>query len=160
MTNAIDVQKLKESFLGEELDDGDVEALEGVLKVHELTADETLVEEGDDDRRLFLLADGRLEVLSQRRGEQQRVHLMKPGEFAGTRAFVDGMPRQATLKAQDDITVYALKPEDFESLLDSRPRLVYKIMRALFRITHVNLMRMNSEAEELANYVYKRGGRY
>jgi hypothetical protein len=33
-------------------------------------------------------------------------------------------------------------------------------MRALFRITHVNLMRMNSEARELANYVFKRGGRY
>lgn len=160
MTTEIDPQVLKESFLGEELDEQDIEALRGLLEVRRVDAGETLVEEGDDDPRLFLLADGRLEVLSAEEGKPERVHLMRPGEFAGTRAFVDAMPRQATLRARDGVTVYALSPDDFESLVETRPRLVYKIMRALFRITHVNLMRMNKEARELTNYVYKRGGRY
>lgn len=160
MSSAIDPRTLKESFLGEELDDQDIEALKGLLEVRRVDTGKTLVSEGDDDPRLFLLADGRLEVLSGEEGTSQRVHLMRPGEFAGTRAFVDAMPRQATLRAQDEVTVYALAPDDFESLIETRPRLVYKIMRALFRITHVNLMRMNKEARELTNYVYKRGGRY
>lgn len=160
MSETIDVQKLKDSFLGEELDAEDVQALQGILSVQHLEAGDTLVNEGDADRRLFLLADGRLEVLSRRGGELERVHLMRPGEFAGTRAFVDAMPRQATLRAKGEVTVFALAPEDFESLIETRPWLVYKVMRALFRITHVNLMRMNTEARELANYVYKRGGRY
>lgn len=160
MTTAIDPKVLKESFLGEELDEQDIETLRGLLEVLRVDAGETLVDEGDDDPRLFLLADGRLEVLSAEEGKPERVHLMRPGEFAGTRAFVDAMPRQATLRARDAATVYALSPDDFESLVEARPRLVYKIMRALFRITHVNLMRMNKEARELTNYVYKRGGRY
>jgi hypothetical protein len=33
-------------------------------------------------------------------------------------------------------------------------------MRALFRVTHTNLMRMNLESAELRNYMMKTGGRY
>jgi CRP/FNR family cyclic AMP-dependent transcriptional regulator len=85
---------------------------------------------------------------------------MKVGECAGTRAFVDRAPRRATLKAVGDTTVYTLTPETFETLLDSNPRIVYKVMRGLFRITHMNLMRMNVETQQLSNYINKTGGRY
>ncbi|MDT8437465.1 MAG: cyclic nucleotide-binding domain-containing protein [Wenzhouxiangellaceae bacterium] len=156
----IDLQKLKNSFLGEELDDNDLEALSGVMQAHRLADGEQLVSENESDDRLFLLSEGRLEVWSSQEGDQERVYSMRPGEFAGTRAFIDHAPRQATLKAHGDVLVYSVTPEAFESLIDTQPRLVYKVMRALFRITHVNLMRMNSEARELANYVFKRGGRY
>jgi len=156
----IDAAKLKKSFLGEELDQDDVEALRDRMQVETLNDGEVLVEEGAEDPRLFLLADGCLEVWNSDEGESERVYVMKPGEFAGTRAFVDGAPRQATLRAHGNTTVYSLVPDAFESLLEARPKLVYKIMCALFRITHVNLMRMNTQARELANYVFKRGGRY
>lgn len=156
----INSDKLKNSFLGEELDAAELNALAELMQAQALADGETLVEEGAEDQRLFLLAEGRLEVWNSSGDKPERVYLMKPGEFAGTRAFVDHAPRQATLKAHGEAVVYSITPEHFESLLESQPRLVYKIMRALFRITHVNLMRMNSEARELANYVYKRGGRY
>lgn len=158
--NTIDPDKLKNSFLGEELDAAEITALAGLMDAKPLTDGEILVAQEQDDPRLFLLAEGRLEVWNESGAEPQRVYVMKPGEFAGVRAFVDHAPRQATLKAQGEALVYSLTPQDFESLLESHPRLVYRIMRALVRITHVNLMRMNSEARELANYVFKRGGRY
>ena len=80
---------------------------------------------------------------------------MKVGECAGTRAFVDRAPRRATLTAVGNTTVYTLSPEDFESLLETQPRIVYKVMRGLFRTTHANLMRMN-----VSNCINKTGGRY
>ena len=85
---------------------------------------------------------------------------MTKGECAGTRAFVDRTPRKATLRAIGNATIYTLTPDAFESLLDSHPRIVYKVMRALFRVTHSNLMRMNQESRELANYITKTHGRY
>jgi len=160
MNDSIDRKKLTDSFLGQELDQGESGTLQGILESQTLTDGQTLVSEGDDDFRLFLLAEGRLEVLSAGHGELEHVYLMSPGEFAGTRAFVDRVPRQATLRARGEAVVYSLAPDALESLLETEPKLVYKVMRALFRITHVNLMRMNKEAQELANYVYKRGGRY
>lgn len=160
MNHSIDGNRLKKSFLGEELLDEEIEALKGILTTENVAKDETLINEDDEDRRLFLLADGKLEVLNHQKGELTHVYSMSPGEFAGTRAFIDGTPRAATLKAQEDSVVYCLEPADFEGLIETHPGLVYKIMRAIFRITHVNLMRMNTEARELANYVYKMGGRY
>ncbi|MFW5926634.1 MAG: cyclic nucleotide-binding domain-containing protein [Wenzhouxiangella sp.] len=160
MNESIDAARLKDSFLGEELSNEDIEALEGVLTTERVPEGEFLVREDDADRRLFLLAEGKLEVLNNQRGELRHIYTMEPGEFAGTRAFIDGHPRAASLRAKADSVVYCLEPGDFERLLDTRPWLVYKIMRAIFRITHLNLMRMNREARELANYVYKIGGRY
>jgi CRP-like cAMP-binding protein len=160
MTDSIDPQTLKRSYLGEEMEADEIEELRSILDVHALEDGEVLVDEGAEDRHLFLLAEGRLEVLSRQQGELEHVYLMSPGEFAGTRAFVDAVPRQATLRAHGDAVVYALAPSELEARIDENPKLVYKVMRALFRITHVNLMRMNKEAQELANYVYKRGGRY
>lgn len=151
---------LKDSFLGEELNDAEIAALAGVMGIKSVPAGEYLAQEGSSDRHLYLLAQGDLEVLTLQHGEPTHIYAMTPGEFAGTRAFIDGTPRSASLKAQTDSVVYCLEPEPFETLIESHPRLVYKIMRAIFRITHLNLMRMNREARELANYVYKIGGRY
>ncbi|MFP4208080.1 MAG: Crp/Fnr family transcriptional regulator [Wenzhouxiangella sp.] len=160
MNQQIDGKHLKDSFLGEELDDADIEALRSVMTIKTLARGELLAEEGSTDRHLYLLADGALEVLTLQHGQPTHIYAMAPGEFAGTRAFVDGTARSASLKAQTDSVVYCLEPGPFESLIESHPVLVYKIMRAIFRITHLNLMRMNREAQELANYVYKIGGRY
>lgn len=151
---------LKDSFLGEELNDAEVAALSSVMSIKSIPAGQFLAEEGSTDRHLYLLARGGLEVLALQHGEPTHIYAMSPGEFAGTRAFIDGTPRSASLKAQTDSVVYCLEPGPFETLIESHPRLVYKIMRAIFRITHLNLMRMNREAQELANYVYKIGGRY
>jgi CRP-like cAMP-binding protein len=85
---------------------------------------------------------------------------MKEGECAGTRAFVEQSPRKATLRSLGDSTVYTLTPANFEALLEANPRLAFKVMRALFRVTHANLSRMNQETRELANYISKTQGRY
>ncbi len=160
MHESIDGKHLKDSFLGEELDDAEIAALQNVMTITTVAKGEFLAEEGSSDRHLYLLADGGLEVLTLQHGEPTHIYAMAPGEFAGTRAFIDGTPRSASLKAQSDSVVYCLEPAPFETLIDSHPTLVYKVMRAIFRITHLNLMRMNREAQELANYVYKIGGRY
>jgi len=93
-------------------------------------------------------------------GAEKSVYVMTQGECAGTRAFVEQSPRKATLRALGAATVYTLTPADFESLLDANPRLAFKVMRALFRVTHANLARMNQESKELSNYIAKTQGRY
>jgi len=130
------------------------------MGVRELEDGEILVREGDIDNSLFILIKGKLVVLSKIDGREERVYTMKVGECAGTRAFVDLAPRRATLKSEGSTTVYTMTPTDFESLLESHPKIVYKVMRGLFRLTHINLMRMNVETKELSNYIHKSGGRY
>ena len=160
MSEKPDYKTVCQSSLGVELQEDECRILADVMGARHLEDGEPLVKEGEADNTLFVLIEGKLAVIGTVLGQELVVYTMKPGECAGTRAFVDRTPRKATLRAVGKTTVYSLKPDDFEALLDAHPRIVYKIMRALFRITHTNLMRMNLESQELVNYVSKVRGRY
>jgi len=112
------------------------------------------------DNRLVLVAAGKVAVLSHVDGREIGVYTMSRGECAGTRAFVDGTPRKATLEAVDAATVYTLKPDVLESCIDRHPTMAYRAMRGLFRATHNNLMRANQERQQLTNYITRACGRY
>ncbi|MBK1716397.1 Crp/Fnr family transcriptional regulator [Thiocystis violacea] len=153
-------EALAQSILGGELDEGECLALAEHMGVLTLKIGETLVTEDEDRRTLFVLAEGRLCVCKSVGGAEETVYQMRAGECAGTRAFVDGSRRRAALRAEGDVTVLTLEPADFEAMVETHPRLIYKVMRAFFRITHGNLMRMNLESAEMRNYLLKTGGRY
>ena len=160
MSTRVDENVVRASTLGDELDKNESIALASIMGARRLHDGELLVAENAADHALYLLAEGRLEVLSKTDGQDIIVYTMSQGECAGTRAFVDRTPRRATLRAAGDTTVYTLERQPFESLLMKHPSVVYKVMRALFRITHANLMRMNQETEQLSNYINKSHGRY
>ena len=160
MSITVDANIVRASTLGDELDKNESAALASIMGARQLRDHELVVTENAADHALYLLAAGRLEVMSKTEGEDVTVYTMSIGECAGTRAFVDHTPRKATLRAVGDTTVYTLERQPFESLLEKHPGVVYKVMRALFRITHANLMRMNQETEQLSNYINKSHGRY
>ena len=160
MTEIDKADAIARSVLGSELDTTEAAALAERMGVETLPKGARLVQEGEARRTLFVLAEGRISVCKDTGSEEQPIYQLRVGECAGTRAFLDGSERKAALRAEADSTVLTLEPEDFETLVESHPWLVYKVMRALFRVTHANLMRMNLESAELRNYMMKTGGRY
>ncbi len=161
MSEVADYKLVRNSVVGSELTEDKAKILAEKLGVRHLKDRELLVKEGEADHTLFILAAGQLGVTSKDAGGiDKQVYTMKEGECAGTRAFVERSPRKATLHAIGAATVYTLSPADFDALLDAHPRLAFKVMRALFRVTHANLSRMNQESKELANYISKTQGRY
>jgi CRP/FNR family cyclic AMP-dependent transcriptional regulator len=161
MGNTADYRLIGKSSVCSEISEDEARILASAMAVRELKDGELLVKEGEADHTLYILADGKLGVISASAdGRQNLVHTMTAGECAGTRAFVDRSPRKATLRALGDATVYMLTPEAFDKVVDAHPRLAYKVMRALFRVTHANLMRMNQETQQLSNYIHKTQGRY
>lgn len=159
MAEKADYKVIKQSSLGADLDDFEAKVLADVMRVEHLTDHEVLVAEGEENHALFLLAEGKLTVLNHVDGEDKVVYTMTPGESAGTRAFIDRVARRATLRADGLATVYALEPIAFESMLCAYPGLVYHVMRSIFRITHLNLMRMNIEADQLKQYISRFGAK-
>lgn len=151
-----DGEVVRKSVLGDELGKEEARVLAGIMGVRHLNDGDTLVKEGEAEKTLFLLTEGQLSVASS----DIVMYTMRTGECAGTRAFVDRAARKATLRAVGSAVVYTLDPEQFETLLEKEPGIVYKVMRALFRITHSNLMRMNLESQQLTNYISKSHGRY
>ncbi len=160
MSDTANFEALGHTAIGEELSINECKVLASIMKVRHLKEGERLVTESGAEKTLFVLLKGELAVIAQRDNRPQVVYTMKPGEVAGTRAFVDRSPRKATLEAVGSAEVYTLDPHDFESLLDSQPRILYKVMRSLCKLTHSNLLRMNQESEQLSNYISRSHGRY
>lgn len=160
MTELDKTEAVSRSILGVELDPAECAALAGKMSVQPIRKGELVVREGENRRTLFVLAEGHLSVCKADADREACLYQLRMGECAGTRAFLDGSQRKAMLRAETDGAVLTLEPDDFESLIAAQPWVVYKVMRALFRVTHANLMRMNLESAELRNYMMKTGGRY
>ncbi len=160
MAVTVDFRIVRNSLLGVELSEDESKALSAIMQAIKLDKGDVLIREGEPESTLFLLAEGELAVSSEIDGKDQIMYTMKVGECAGTRSFIDGTARKATITAATDAIIYTLEPKDFEALLEKHPKVVYKVMRALFRVTHSNLLRMNMESQAMTNYINKAGGRY
>ncbi len=68
--------------------------------------------------------------------------------------------RYASLQAAGATRVISLRRPQLESLLNSDPAIVYRVMRAIVRTAHAIQRRLSIQSVELANYIYKQHGRY
>jgi CRP-like cAMP-binding protein len=74
--------------------------------------------------------------------------------------FVDGAPHSATLLAERETLLLSLERAALESLIDTHPYVVYHVMRAIVRLGHAVLKRMNQSHLEMNNYITQTRGRY
>ena len=149
--------RIRASVLAAELDDEQIEALAALVETHELTEGEVLIEQGARDDRLFLLVSGALEIC--RRAEDNHnwinLHRLAPGEIVGELAFLEDLERTASIRATQDTEVVSLRRSKLESVLESDPLLVYRIMRAIIRSVHRVVSNLNSQHVHLVDYVMR-----
>lgn len=161
MSEQPDYRVIRQSSLGQELSDEECRILANIMSIRRLKDGEILVHEGEANTSMHIVTTGGLAVTTTtEEGESVTLYVLKPGEFAGTRAFVDRTPRKATLRATGESEVYVLDPESFEALLDNHPHLVFGVMRSIFRTVHNTLMRIDMENAQLVNYINRQHGRY
>lgn len=149
------------SALGIELKKDDCQALAKIISTRKLSDGEVLFKEGSIDDSLHVIISGRLAVTRNTGGgDYVTLHILQSGNFAGEMGFVDGKEHSATLRAVGGTEVYSLRRQDLESLIETNPRLIYRVMRAIIRAVHSNLLRMNQQFVEMSNYITKEHGRY
>jgi CRP-like cAMP-binding protein len=156
------LELLRNSALAVELTGDQCGVLAELVSVRDLKDGEVLVKQGASDNRLFVIVSGALAVARQVEASEEWVtlHLLSKGDLAGELGFMDGRPHYAALRASGPTQVLCLEREKLESLLTREPVIVYRVMRAIFRVVHVILNRMAMQTSELTNYIYKVHGKY
>lgn len=150
-----------QSSLGAELSEDQAGVLGGLMKSRDLVDGELLISEGTADDSLYVLLGGKLEVVKQTGSDEPAsLAVLREGDLAGELSFIDGEIHTVGLRALCDSRVLSLQREQFESIIDAHPQLVYKVMRAVTRSAHRIVHRMNYEFIELNNYIFKQHGRY
>ncbi|MDD3608765.1 MAG: cyclic nucleotide-binding domain-containing protein [Halothiobacillaceae bacterium] len=160
MIEAITAETLKNTALGLEMDMQECAIVAGVCAQRTVPSGEVLFNEGDSDNELFIIIEGRLAVSRSTSGYTNVLHILNPGDLAGESGFLDGKPHSATLRAMGETTVLCLHRERLESLMNEHPHLVYAVMRAIIRSIRETIRRMNSQCQQMSNYISQFGGRY
>lgn len=149
------------SSLGAELDETEAAVLGDLMTSRELADGDYLIKEGSVDNSLHVLLEGKLEVVKHTgAGDISSLAILREGDLAGELSFIDGHEHTVGLRSLTHSRVLSLAREDFETIIDQNPQLVYKVMRAIARSTHRIVHRMNTEFIELNNYIFKQHGRY
>lgn len=156
------IDTLRTSTITEELSDDEVNVLAGLFSVQDYKAGEAIVQPGDAPDNLYILAHGDIEVKIKSGMEETIVHVLKPGDLAGIITFVGGAASaiSATVYAVGQTKVLCMPRAKFETLVNSHPMIVYRVMRGVVRNVHGIVRRVNSESAELSNYIYRSHGRY
>ncbi|MCB1878381.1 MAG: cyclic nucleotide-binding domain-containing protein [Chromatiales bacterium] len=145
----------------QELSTDECAVFSGIVERQTLADNERLLSEGTQDDSLHIIVSGRLAVEKDGGvGEAMVLTVLKAGDLAGELGFIDGTGHSATLRALGETQVVTLHRERFESLLQTHPQIVYKIMRAVVRNVHNVVRRMNAQYVEMSNYITKAHGRY
>ncbi len=154
-------ENVRTSPLAVELNDEQSEILAQLVALRTLQDGEILIQEGDVGDELYVVVAGHVGVTRDSGdGDWITLHTLRPRDIAGELGFLDDRAHSASLRALGAVEVISLKRQRLENLIDTQPRLVYYVMRAIVREIHGILSRMNAQHVELSNYISKQHGRY
>lgn len=131
------------------LDDEVLGALAEKVRVADHEPGSVVVAEGEEAAGLFLVLRGTAVV--ERGGEP--IALIGPGEHIGEIALLDGQPRMATVRAQDDLRTGFLTSGDFLDALEALPDVALELLTALaarFRFVEDRLVVAERRIAELS----------
>lgn len=160
MTSTL-LQAVGASALAQDLSPPQAAVLAGVVREERHAAGAVLAREGTSDSKLYAIVAGTLGVIKAHgTPDQQLLLTLNPGDLAHELGFMDGAERYASLVARSELHVLVLERDALESLIDSHPRIVYGVLRAIVRTVHRVQKGLAVQASELTNYIVKQHGRY
>jgi CRP/FNR family transcriptional regulator, cyclic AMP receptor protein len=117
------------------LDLAEWQALAPYLSMRFLRAGEPLMNAGEDDRELFILADGELDVCI--RGNV--IATLLPGTVVGEGTFFSGQPRSATVVPSGPGIAWGLHWDKFNQLSLKQPKLAVDLVKALAAVLAIRM---------------------
>jgi len=160
MTDPITVDALRSTRLAAELSADELRLLADLATLRDLKQGEVLAHEGAVDTHIYAILSGTLGVV---RGHgtpgEVTINTLSAGDFMNEMGFMDGSGVCVEGRARAT-HVLALEREKLESLIDTNPWIVYRVMRSIIRGVHQIQRRLSMQQAELSNYIFKQHGRY
>lgn len=132
-------------MLVQSLDVEDLDVILGAFKEVSVKKGETLIHQGDDGDKLYLIESGEADVFkemtneSTKKKEVLKVNTMKKGDTVGELALMYNAPRAATVVATTDLELWSLDRETFSHIVRdaaSKQRALYEDSLKEARIHH------------------------
>jgi CRP-like cAMP-binding protein len=139
-------ESLRRCLLFVELDDDALNRVGGHLLRRRFRRDEVVFHQGDPGDSLHVLASGSRKVtLPSLDGEEAIIASLRPGDFFGELALLDGAPRSATVVALEPSETMVLSRPAFRALIEADAPVRDALLAGLSR----ELRRLTGQVEEL-----------
>ena len=128
VVNQIAIERQMLQMFGSGLTREDVAPLVTAAEVMEVRAGKVLIEEGAEDKDVYIIRRGSMIVEKQLGDKPVFLSYLPSGAYVGEMAAIDGSARTATVKAAIKSEVIKLPGEEFVALLDRNPALRSKAL--------------------------------
>jgi signal transduction histidine kinase len=130
--------------------DEELEWLSQHLTLHTFTKGDTLVKQGDEAQRMFLLLEGDLEYIRYEGGKEVATFLSEPGEIGGLLPFSRMKTNGATTYALSDGKLALLDSSQFNELQQNTPTILQRLVNEMLDRTR-DFTRLSEQRERLTS---------
>ncbi|MBI5234308.1 MAG: cyclic nucleotide-binding domain-containing protein [Deltaproteobacteria bacterium] len=153
----VDHKALRELHFFSDLSDEELDIISKIIGLKKFSIGETIFKEGENGKALYIIKKGEVKACKMASdGELFTLALMREGEIFGEMSFLDGRPRSATIVATSDVEIYMIEKQDFDTLIDHNPRIIYKLLKNIIFTIHSIVKGMNTRYMEMLNYMWGR----
>jgi len=99
----------------------------------EIKAGEYVFREGELGTEMYIINEGKVEILNQVGDEEQILAVLEKGDFFGEMSVLEDLPRAASARAATDIRLLQINGSTFDQLLQGNPEIAVRMMRKLSR---------------------------
>jgi CRP-like cAMP-binding protein len=110
-------------------------ALAPYLSIRFLRVGEPVMHEGDDDREVFIVAEGAVEVSIQ----GHVIAELGAGNVVGECSFFSGQPRSATVTPVQPGVAWALNWDKFDVMANKHPQLAVHLLKGLASVMAIRM---------------------
>lgn len=126
-----------------------LDALDNIKSVHNYRRGEIIFYEGNPSLAVYCVYEGRLKLLKAgRKGSEEAIRLLGPGEILGYRALVADEPYAATAQAVEPSTVCGIPKDGFLNLLKEHRDVAFRLMSKLARELRISEEQMISRTQD------------
>jgi CRP-like cAMP-binding protein len=97
----------------------------------EFEAGESIFQQGDLGREMFIVHEGEVEIVQERPGRTDYLAKLEKGDFFGEMSLLEDLPRLATARAVTAVKLVKVDDQAFDNILRKDPEIAIRIMRKL-----------------------------
>jgi CRP-like cAMP-binding protein len=102
------------------------------VRHHTFDAGEEIITEGDNDRRLFVVVSGSVDIIKARGHRNQRLLCtFGPRDYFGEMALIDALSRSASVVAKETTEILSLDQLDFHKEVERNPAVAFQLLTVL-----------------------------
>ncbi|NQT36112.1 MAG: ATP-binding cassette domain-containing protein [Planctomycetes bacterium] len=97
-----------------------------------VAAGSVIIRQGEPGDKFYLIRHGEVDVIVEKDGTDQTVASLGEGDFFGEAALLTGEPRNATIRAKTDASLYWLGNEVFQTVMRTSASFEEELRKSLF----------------------------